>query len=137
MPAPNRRNVGASLAHQIDAHAGPRSIDSRRDRLVAQRSRTDAKWAEAAARLAPAAVLDRRQVNEDQREALRIENAQHASASAFRRVLDTACPAHGVSPGEPCWWPLDHAALCGDRIRRAGYVGQVSARTTYTRGGRR
>lgn len=129
MPAPNRRNVGASLAHQIGDHAGPRSIDTRRDRLVAQRSRTDTKWAEAAGRLGPTAVLDRHQVNEDQREALRIENAQRASSAAFRRVLDTACPAHGVKSGEPCWWPLDHAAVCNARIRSAGFSGVVATRS--------
>ena len=87
-------------------------------------ARTDAKWEEAAARLSPGAAVQRPPVvKEDRREAMHVENAQRASAREFRRVLDTACPAHGVSPGEPCWW---QGALCGVRIRRAGFVGKVS-----------
>jgi len=127
MPAPNRRNVGASLAQQIGDHAGPRSIDSRRDRLVAQRSRTDAKWTEAAARLSPTERrLTRLVPDEDQRQMTLVEKAQRASGLAFRRVLDNACLAHSAMPGTPCWSiPAGQstttvAAVCGRRVDPRG-----------------
>lgn len=135
MPAPHRRSHGPSLAWKIGDNTAARALDDRSN-VLASRTRHAKKWEQVAADLnraeqgRPAAVLDRRKVNENQREALRVENLQRASASAFRKVLDTACPAHGVKPGEPCWWPV---ALCGDRVLRAGFNGQVSARAMYSR----
>lgn len=51
MPAPHRRNKGDSLARHIDTNAGARKIANDRDNLVAQRTRKDAKWEEAASNL--------------------------------------------------------------------------------------
>lgn len=83
MPAPHRRSRGESLAKKIEAHAAPRSIDDRRDRLISQRSRIDAKWEEAAARLSPRSDLEQRatQARTDD------ERARHLSgySTAVRR----------------------------------------------------
>lgn len=139
MPQPHRRNKGEVLAQQISDHAAPRSIDSRRDRLVAQRSRADAKWAGAAARLdapgvAPVSTpaVDRT-LAEQRHEARRIAKTRRASALAFSRVLDTPCAVHGVASGMPCWSvpgeDRDHPALCPHRTRAAGYTGLSSPRS--------
>src|SRR4051812_28359352 len=58
MPAPNRRNKGEVLAHQIADHAAPRSIDDSRDRLKAHRVRDAQGWE------ASAAVLTRAMASE-------------------------------------------------------------------------
>lgn len=62
MPAPSRRNVGASLAQRIGDHSSARGAADDRDRLVATRARQDKKWEENAARLdeAAGATLERR-----------------------------------------------------------------------------
>lgn len=130
MPAPNRRNVGASLQHQINGHSAVRGVADDRDRLKAQMVRMDKRWEDAAARLRPAA----RQKAADERESeqdpcLQIEAAsnQQNSSAAFRRVLDTPCPAHGVSPGRPCWSltavesNATKRVVCGRRINAAGF----------------
>lgn len=51
MPAPNRRNKGEALAHQISDHSAARGVADDRDRLVATRARQDKKWAEAVSTL--------------------------------------------------------------------------------------
>lgn len=168
MPAPNRRNHGATV--KVNDHTGASQVTDRRDRFKASQTRAASRWEQVAADLhtatgsdlaeraeqartdyerarqfehfeaevrtgrakPPIIVLDR----EARRERMKVEATQRASSAAFRRVLDTACPGHAAKPGEPCWWPLDHAAVCGDRIRRAGFVGEPSARATYTRSGR-
>lgn len=145
MPQPHRRNKGEVLAQQMSDHAAPRSIDSRRDRLVAQRSRTDAKWADAAARLDAPEVASvstpaaRILLAEQRQEARRLAKAQRASALAFSRVLDTPCATHGVASGTPCWSvpgeDRDHPALCPHRTRAAGYTGVSSPRSTRRRAG--
>lgn len=53
MPSPGLRNKGESLAHHIDTNAGARKVANDRDNLVASRTRKDAKWEAAAARLSP------------------------------------------------------------------------------------
>ncbi|WP_166389601.1 hypothetical protein [Nocardioides ochotonae] len=53
MPAPNRRNKGEALAHQIKAHAAAKSMGDR-DSLVASRTRHAKKFEEAQARLSRA-----------------------------------------------------------------------------------
>lgn len=56
------------------------------------------------------------------------------SRAAFRTVLGTPCPAHGLPAGVPCWTVPDDVrerpALCDARVRRAGYRGAVSDRST-------
>lgn len=51
MPAPNRRNKGASLADRIADHAAARGVTDVGDRFIATRTRQDKRWEEAAARL--------------------------------------------------------------------------------------
>ena len=118
MPAPNRRNKGESLAHHISDHTAARGVADDRDRFKAQMVRKDTHWEEAAARLSPASrqVAEKvRASNQDKREQIEARTNQQNSAAAFRRVLDTPCPAHGVSPGEPCWDLLGCVAMCGAR----------------------
>lgn len=51
MPAPHRRSQGESLAKKMAGHAATRSIDDRRDRLRANKARTDAEWQASSAAL--------------------------------------------------------------------------------------
>lgn len=67
MPAPHRRNVGASLHEQISDHAAPRSIDSRRDRLVSARTRHAKKFEEVSEALERATGSDLEQRAEQAR----------------------------------------------------------------------
>lgn len=55
MPAPNRRNRGASLAEKIGDHTAAKGVAHDGDRMVAARTRQDKRWEEAVARLSPAA----------------------------------------------------------------------------------
>lgn len=53
----------------------------------------------------------------------------------------TTCPRHNVPEGVPCWtMPKNvaggfgrYAAICGDRIRRAGWVGKISPESMRSR----
>ena len=63
-----------------------------------------------------------------------------ASKAALRTVLTLACPRHGAREHEPCWVVPSEAgfpAVCGHRIRRAGYTATPSTRSTTTRLSRR
>jgi hypothetical protein len=133
MPSPNRRNKGEVLAHQISDHSAARGVADDRDRLAATRARQDKKWASLSSVLDQRAEQGRAKPpivalppKRNRLAEMEVEVNQQNSAAAFRRVLDTPCPAHAASPGEPCWWPLDHAAMCGERIQRAGFNGVVT-----------
>lgn len=51
MPAPNRRNRGASLAEKIGNHTAAKGVAHDGDRMVAARTRQDKRWEEAASAL--------------------------------------------------------------------------------------
>ena len=130
MPAPSRRNVGASLAHKITAHTAARGVAGDGSRMVAARTRQNKRWESAAARLSPGAratAANALEVAQDRRVQINGRNNQQNPITAFRQVLDKPCPVHSVSPGEPCWSVIaidsteTRRAVCGRRIIEGGF----------------
>lgn len=52
-------------------------------------------------------------------------------------LASTQCTKHSVGHGEPCWYLMDHPAVCGSRLRAAGYTGSVSPNSLRRSAGNR
>ncbi|MDP3969103.1 MAG: hypothetical protein Q8Q02_12570 [Nocardioides sp.] len=64
---------------------------------------------------------------DERRDALAREGTAALSRASLRSVLAAPCPVHGTPAGAPCWSSGVGLAVCGTRIRQAGYVGTPSA----------
>jgi hypothetical protein len=106
VPAPSRRNVGASLAQKVSTAGRIEALPDRRDRQAAHRSRHAGQWEDAAASLVAERPVVRvppsssKPAKERKREALLIRAAASASRRALRVTLDQPCPIHGAPAGQ-------------------------------------
>ena len=64
-----------------------------------------------------------------------LEQIENHGKHLHRAIATTSCGVHKVPTGVPCWHMIKnvegaegfYGAICGKRIRKAGFIGKISA----------